>query len=133
MYPSYIPSYKPSVFIQPFRCTFFTDNQMPEIIDNNEDYETSISLLSIIYNQDSDWIPNKYFQLSFFLIGYGYKDNFCPINKYPSSIPYYAPSESLYRYPSSLPGVLPPQNPILVHSLVTSLSPSNDPSKNTSN
>ena len=39
---------------------------MPEIIDNNEDYETSISLVSIIYNQDSDWIRNKYFQLSFF-------------------------------------------------------------------
>ena len=133
MYPSYIPSYKPSVFIQPFRCTFFTDNQMPEIIDNNEDYETSISLVSIIYNQDSDWIRNKYFQLSFFLFGHGYGDNCFPITGYLSSIPYYAPSESLFRYPSSLPGILPPQNPSLLNSLVTSLSPSTDPSKNTSN
>ena len=86
-------------------------------------------MLSILYNQDSDCIPNKYCQLSWFLIGYGYGDNCSPITEYTSSIPYYAPSESLYRDKSSLTGMLPPHNPSLVNSLVTSLSQSTDPSK----
>ena len=38
--PSYIPSYTPSVFIQPTGCTVCTYKQSTEIIDNNEDYET---------------------------------------------------------------------------------------------
>ena len=60
----------------------------------------------------------------------------CPTTKFPSSIPFYAPSGSLYTPPSVVPSILPPQEPSLVHSLVPSsnqyINPIQYPSNETS-
>ena len=133
--PSFVPSnkrlIKPISEPYPIPCIYCTDKLTSDMVDINENCQTSRIML-LVFCETDDWITNSYCDKSCFSIFLGNVDC-CPINENPSPVLSDLPSESPYIAPNIVVTTPPSHNSIAFHSLSPSLSSYTDPSKAPSN